>query len=352
MLMPKHLPTSNSWRVLRTLVWVGLGGAAIAVMLPHLLPASLGSSNRLFLFISYVAFMGATFDVHTGLALVVTAIAAWQLRMRWAIACALLLIAFTLGPALWSLWPRTIEQAGTSPTLRVLSANLLVGHANVDRLLGVIRRENPDVILFQEYTAEKGEKLRAVLASEYPHVANAQRDDAFGQAVYSKLAFVGPSVLYPPAELGKDARTGGVVGLRDPQIRVAIKFAGYEVVLQDIHLVPPINIWHHHEQRQMAAWLEDWARSEPRPKIIAGDFNATPESTILHVLKDSGLHAAHAEAGRGRGVSWPFLGILRFAPGIRIDHILASGDLRCVRSEAAGFIDSDHEAIVAEYVWR
>lgn len=349
---PPQPARANSWRLLRSLIWIALALSAAAILFPHLLPANLDSNNRPFLIASYLAFMARTFAFHIGIALIFLALAAAILRMRRALVVAVPLLALTLGPALWSLRPRAITPAGSAPTLRVLSANLLVGHARVDRLLDVIRRENPDVILLQEYTAEKGEKLRAALAADYPHFANAQRDDAFGQALYSKLPFVAPSVLYPPAALQENARTGGVVGLRDPQIRVTIAFAGREVVLQDLHLVPPISIAHHHEQRQMAAWLATWANDEPRPKIIAGDFNATPESTILHALDDAGLHAAHAEAGRGRATTWPNLGLLRFAPGIRIDHILASNELCSVRSQVAGFIDSDHHAIVAEYVWR
>lgn len=351
------MPTDPSRRTPRqvqllALIWISLTCVSIAIVFSRLLPANLDSSNALFLFLSYLAFMIRTFTFHMGIAVAIVTIVACILRVKRAILACFVLLVITLGPALLSLRPREIAPAGSSPALRVLSANLLVDHANVDRLLDLVRRENPDILLFQEYTAAKNEKLRPALEAEYPYIADANRNDAFGQAVYSKLPFAAPSVLFPPAELGSNSRTGGVVGLRDPQIRVVISFAGRDLVLQDLHLVPPIGVSYHHEQRQMAKWLASWAKDEPRPKIMAGDLNATPDSTILDALHNAGMHQAHAEAGRGRGVSWPYLGLLRYAPGIRIDHILASNQLRCVDSHVAGFIDSDHEAIVAEYVWR
>lgn len=346
---PAPTPPRPRFLLFRALVWLTILAAFLAFTFAYALPARLADTSRAYTLASLAAFMVRTFTFHAGLALLLIALAAFALRQRRALIAAAGLAIFALAPTLWSLRPRATPPPSTAPRLTVMSANLLVGHADVAPVLDAIAAHDPDVICFQEYTPDKSARLRPALADRYPHVIEALRDDAFGQATYSKLPFVQPPILYPPAELRDHARAGGIVGLRNPQIRAVLSLDNREVVVQNIHLVPPVGIAYHAEQRQMTQWLADWARSESRPTILAGDFNATPESVLLRTLHDAGLRSAHAAVAPGRGATWPDQSFLRFFPGVRIDHILATRHLRPVASRVTRSIASDHRAIVATY---
>jgi endonuclease/exonuclease/phosphatase (EEP) superfamily protein YafD len=202
----------------------------------------------------------------------------------------------------------------------------------------------PDVIVFQEYTAESAARLAATLGTLYPYRFEHPRDDAFGQAVYSKLAFTAPPRAFPAA--------GAHEAWGDPQVRASVQFGARAVGVMDVHLVPPSTAVWFNQLRRDTLKLAALAAKEPGAFIMAGDFNATPRSRNLAALRRAGLRDAYAEAGRGRGTSWPRTMPLMLAPGVRIDHILYSSDLECVEAGVCGDIGSDHRPTWARFVAR
>lgn len=293
---------------------------------------------------AWVAFMGRTFTFHAGLGLVV--VLAWMALCRlWKPVLVLLpILGWAIGPAAWSYVPKRVSPL-TGDTITVMSVNLLIGSGSDRAAADLILREQPDVVVLQEYSDRAHAALHEMLHADYLYVAVVSRDDAFGQAVYSRRPFVGTPVLYPPATLGTGRRAGGVVNLSDPQIRVVVEVGGREVVIQNIHTTPPVSGGQLAEQRAMIRWLAGWTRDEARPVILAGDFNATRES--LGVLRDAGTVSTHDLAGTGRGSTWIDTTPLRYLPGVRIDHVLISGGLACDRSMVLESIGSDHRPILA-----
>jgi endonuclease/exonuclease/phosphatase (EEP) superfamily protein YafD len=302
----------------------------------------------------WFAFMGRTFSPHLGLLLLAFVLIAALFRRR-----RIALASFALAGVLLFPWAASFLRAAPSrsgaPTLIVMSANLLRGSVGEESLLAEIRRTNPDVILFQEYTPDKAAALRPVLGPLYPHYDEAMRDHAFGQAIFSRFAFVSPADHAPHAALRESLagalRLGGVVGIQDPQIRVAIDFHGTPVVLHNIHMPPPMGGSYLAEQRRMTAWLCDSAAAETRPLILAGDFNSTPESLNAADLRAAGLFEA-SDTAKGRSTTWPTEGPLSWIPGVRIDHQWHNVGLVCVRSEVCADNPSDHRPIVATYELR
>jgi endonuclease/exonuclease/phosphatase (EEP) superfamily protein YafD len=295
---------------------------------------------------AWLAFMVRTFTFHEGLAAAGLLGYCLVLRHRRAALALLPILGFALGPAAASMLPR---RAGTphGTTLTILSANLLYSNADATPFVRLVRNEAPDVIVIQEYSPAHHRALTAELSADYPHRVHAMRDDAFGMAVYSRHPFVGTPTLYPPAALSEGGRRGGVVNLSDPQVRAVIDVGGREVVVQGVHAMPPVSADHLAEQTRLVEWVAQFAAGERRPLVVCGDLNATPESASLRRLRRAGLVDAHAAAGRGRGCTWPALGPLRFVPGIRIDHVLTKGGLRCTELRVGPEVGSDHLPIVA-----
>jgi endonuclease/exonuclease/phosphatase (EEP) superfamily protein YafD len=78
---------------------------------------------------------------------------------------------------------------------------------------------------------------------------------------------------------------------------------------------------------------------------------------VLRRLRAAGLVEAHgrgrrgASAGRWRGTTWPRTGALRWAPGIRLDHVLHAPALVCDYAAVCADVGSDHAPIVARFKW-
>lgn len=337
-------------RAARVLAWAAFGTfvvfvavVAFAYATPAWLVDSRGIARRLF----YLAFCVRTFEMHMALGLIVPLAVLLVLR-RWKLALgAAAVLLWMLGPLAFS-FVRPGNPKVDRP-LRVMTANLLIGHNEIGGLLNEIRNFAPDVLFFQEYTPEKAERLRIALAEFYPHRVEGIREHAFGQAIYSKFAFVSEPELYPHEsirEQGKhEGRAGGEVGIWDAQIRAVIEFEGGEIVLQNIHYAPPIHSSYLREQRIMTGWLCDWLATERRPVIIAGDFNCTQNSLNLSDLRKAGVIDTRTAAGRGWCGTWPARGpasVLR----VTIDHILTRGFV-CEFSAPGGDIASDHFPVMA-----
>ncbi|MBY0111298.1 MAG: endonuclease/exonuclease/phosphatase family protein [Phycisphaerales bacterium] len=228
-----------------------------------------------------------------------------------------------------------------------MTANLLVGHGQVDEVVRLIRAQSPDIIFLQEYTPLKADRLVAAIGDQYPHRIEGMRDHAFGCAIYSRIPFKGEPNLYPHAALRSNpsARHFGEVGIWDPQPRAVIEHAGREIVLQNLHFAPPIRISYLREQRLMTKWLCEWLGNEQRPVILAGDLNSTLASANLDDLRRCGVRSARSEAGRGSLGSWPSSGLPSLLP-VGIDHILYRG-FRCEEFKVGPPIASDHLPLLA-----
>lgn len=337
------------WKSARLLGHAAIGTAiasaallALAYATPESLAHSRSALRRLFM----LSFFVRTFEMHLGLALLIPLVILVALR-RWMLAALVLpVLAWTLGPLVVSCF-RSPNPPLQHP-LRVMTANLLVGHSEVSTLLAEINRFAPDIIFFQEYTPDKAAKLASSLGTSYPFRIEGMREHAFGEAIYSKFAFVAEPELYPHQiirSLGSlDGRAGGEVGIWDPQIRAVIEFQGAPIVLQNVHYAPPIHSSYLLEQRIMTKWLCDWLSQETRPVIIAGDFNCTQSSVNFADLRGAGLTDSRSAASRGWAGTWPSSGLPSLLP-VAIDHVLVRG-LQCESSTPGSDIASDHRPLL------
>lgn len=287
----------------------------------------------------YAAFMARTFQFHAGLALLPVAIFAFLTRRRGLAALSAALLLAAAGPELLTALRRAPVEPKSDRQIAILSANLMYGRADADAVLAEIRARRPDVILFQEWTDSAARRLVAELRPDYPHTALAPRDDAFGQAVFSRLPFTSGVLIYPPIQ-----------SAGEPQITVEVELDGAPLRITNVHTLPPVGRSYFRGQRRLARELAAWATgsSPGAPAILAGDFNATARSDILRVFTRHGFINCHdAASGDGplRASTWPRTGRLALAPGIRLDHVLHAPGLRCVEASVCADTGSDHAPV-------
>jgi endonuclease/exonuclease/phosphatase (EEP) superfamily protein YafD len=308
----------------------------LAVVFAFVWPQNFRNSSPAYVCAATAAFMIRTFLFHLGLLLsaVATILAAtrcWRLLIA-----SLPLVIFTVGPALWSYVPRRKPTAG-GETITVMSVNLLAQNDVTAPIVAEVVATKPDILLLQEYTPRWHEALRMALAADYPHAGYVLRSDTYGLAIYSRQPFVGPVDTAVPL---------GAAGT--PQARAVVQIGKRNIVLYNVHLMLPKDCSHVLEQRREFADLLDRLTGEESPIILTGDFNFTNASAFADELRRLGLIDAHRISGWGRGSTWPMRGPLRWAPGIRLDHVFLSKGLTSTHSRTGTGRGSDHRPVIAE----
>lgn len=167
------------------------------------------------------------------------------------------------------------------------------------------------------------------------------REDAFGQAVFSRLGFAERPRLYPPSGTWTE-----------PQITVSVTVDGRTMRITNVHVLPPISLEYFAVQRSMARSLAEWAGEDSGPHVLIGDFNAVRGSGVLRAFAHEGFHDAHEAAGSWRGSTWPRIGWLRWAPGIQLDHAMVGRGAMPLSARTRADVGSDHRPVVVRVGWR
>jgi len=293
----------------------------------------------------------------------------WQRSRRWPTslhALGLSLSLFCLGANLAALVPWYFPPAPVSTggeTLRCLVANVYRDNNQYDRLLALIDRTEPDVVVLLEVTPPWLEALQP-LDRTFPHQVPLPRRDSFGVALYSRLPLDRVQV-----------QTLGNSNL--PTIVADLTWNQHPLRLYSIHPPPPISVGGFALRN---ALLNQWATeimASDRPVILAGDWNLSPWS--LHYqqfIQQTELH--NSSQGFGIQPTWPTPGVLPqkvleksgwadrpagFTPNspwpwgdgfwqIPIDHVLISPHWRSVGFQRGEPIGSDHYPVIVDLQWH
>lgn len=314
------------------LVLVAYAGLACAYLFPH----DFRNTNTAYIWLAWLAFMLRTFLFQAGLFFLLVAGAAAILR-RWGLLAATTpLLVVMLGQAVWSYLPKH-PPAARGETLRVMSFNLLMPNRCADAVVAEVRAADADIVLLQEYAPHWQAAFEAGLGDDYPCRHQVPRDDCFGQAVFSRRPFVG--------------RVDDGLLLGDwplPQARFVVQLDGRDVAFYNIHLMPPKSGAYTVTQRAQFTDLLALLRAERLPTVLCGDFNFTNASAFADELERLGFVDVHVLNGRGRGTTWLNLGVARWLPGVRLDHIYISRGLTSPTSRVGVGTGSDHRPVTAE----
>jgi endonuclease/exonuclease/phosphatase (EEP) superfamily protein YafD len=206
--------------------------------------------------------------------------------------------------------------------IRLMSFNSWLGNRNVEALTQEIERDDPDILLMFEFGPEK-QALRERLRARYRFQDDCVHLENCDMAVFSKFpiadfeshgAWAGPPLIR--ATFGKELGELTIIGthtIRFPYLR---------------------------EQRTQLGELGDMVRKLSGPRIVAGDFNATPTSRMLSVFQGRSL-LRRLDAFLP---TWPARLQL---PQLDIDHIFASEEVKSLEKvRIGGNAGSDHFPLI------
>lgn len=258
------------------------------------------------------------------------ALAAALLRQRgWfdvAALCALLDLLLVT-PALAGA-PRPAPADGVP--VRVLVANVLTSNPDHAAVARAITELAPDIVALVETDARWERALAPALAS-YSGRLTVEHSGNFGLALYAR------------GELkGRAEYLGSTLPTIVARIALASGAAPLSFVLT--HPPPPISAAAAETQREQLAAVARRIRALDEPRILAGDFNATPWSSVFaRLLRESGL--VDSRAGFGVQATFPTEEAWLRIP---IDHALVSPSIRVERRQVERAIGSDHLPVLLD----
>lgn len=241
---------------------------------------------------------------------------------------AIVLFAVLAGSVL-SLIARTSccqEYEGYSPvnSLRILLANVYAHNRKHEKIIKLIQRENPDILVLEEINQRWGDYLAQSL-KDYPHREICSQDGFFGLAVFSKLPL-------------KEIERVSFVSERVPSIRCVFEWEGHEIVLWATHPKSPRRRKNWKSRNKQLMELSKRVDEDRRPTIVAGDLNASPWCGWFRELLGKRLVSA-AVTGDIRG-TWPAFLPSLFRTGL--DHVLVNSGFDVEQYRILEKIGSDH----------
>jgi endonuclease/exonuclease/phosphatase (EEP) superfamily protein YafD len=250
---------------------------------------------------------------------------------RWA-AATVAMVAFA--SLLAAVAPRLAPDPGVGdhggPRLRVLSANIHQGGADLRELLRIVRAERPDVLSIQELTAGAAARLRRLNVQRFlPHRLVEVSGGAAGAGLYSH---------FPMRRIQTSQ-----FRFRMPRALVRLP-DGTRVEVVCVHPFPPrrhsVDLW----SRQLESLPS--APDDGPLHVLAGDFNATLDHSELRRVLDRGYRDAADALGEGLTPTWSSHGLLSLP--ITIDHVLVDDRAGILDYSVHNLPGSDHNALFAE----
>jgi endonuclease/exonuclease/phosphatase (EEP) superfamily protein YafD len=216
--------------------------------------------------------------------------------------------------------------------VRLLVANVHMSNRKVSRLLEILEKEDPDVILCVETNAWWRERLSGLEAT-HPFTVMCPLENTYGMILYSRLRLVEPGVRF-------------LVQDDVPSVHTRIELpSGDEVDLRCLHPRPPFptEAKRSVERDAELVIVGRMVKGSPIPVIVAGDLNDVAWSDTTRLFqKISGL----IDPRIGRGfyntfhARYPFL-------RVSLDHIFHSRHFRLAALKTLPGFGSDHFPILA-----
>jgi endonuclease/exonuclease/phosphatase (EEP) superfamily protein YafD len=269
--------------------------------------------------------------VGVALLVLVTAGFAWRFRQLVPAVAALLAVLVT-GVAMTV--PRT--QAGPLPAtgrpLTVLTFNALDGAADLDALAALIRTERPDVAALIEVSETYRDRLAPLVEPLGYRMVTATGTDMDGVTdVFGVTALVAGHLGEVTSSVDRSTQF--------PIVEVSAAGLGPTRFVA-FHAVAP-------RLGDVAEWSSDVAKvaryCSGGPAIVAGDFNATLDHSVLREAT-TGCSDAAAQRGQGLLATWPTWLPAWFGP--QLDHVFATDPIAAEDVAVREVAGSDHRAVL------
>lgn len=263
----------------------------------------------------------------------------WKKRALFFIAISLLMIGPTKRWVNWN--SKNLEK----PNLKIVSMNIRGGQMGQDKIDHYLESTNADIILIQE-TGSAKMKLPSYpyLASNYSIVAlnsktkiiNQEKLETAGNgnAFFADIEFNGQVIRVVNVYLNPFA-------FEKEEVKPVEDLSQNKAIAKGIlrKLIPTFKI---HQDEIVAIKMA--IDGSPYPVVVAGDFNAVPNSYEYYTL-GKGLTDAFVEVGRGSATSFH-----DYKFPIRIDYFFSSKEIKPLTYKVDRTLKlSDHFPVIAEF---
>lgn len=212
-------------------------------------------------------------------------------------------------------------------SVSILISNVLMNNKNCEKLLNIIHKCDPDIIIAVETNKWWKDNLD-VLKSIYSNTVSYPLENTYGMILYSKLDLI-------------DSKIRFLVEDDVPSICTKVKLKnGNQIVLHALHPTPPVPGENNKSTERDAELLivGKEAKMSDLPIIVAGDLNDVAWSYTTKLFqKISGL----LDPRIGRGLYNTFNAkypLLRWP----LDHVFHSNHFKVIKLKRLPFFDSDH----------
>lgn len=218
----------------------------------------------------------------------------------------------------------------TSSKFKIIHSNVYSKNTNYDDFLKLIKKENPDIIVLQEFT-HSWHQNTVELNPRYKYRILQPQEDNFGIALFSKY----------PLSNHKITRWGSV---NLPSIESEILIGDQIVTLLTTHPYPPISDYSYKARNNQLNELSKRAAQISTPSVLVGDLNVTMWSSDYKKI-ETVTNYKNARKGFGVIPTWPSFTSFMAIP---IDHVLTSPHFEVIDIRAGSSIDSDHLPLIVE----
>ncbi len=279
-------------------------------------------------------------------------------RRRWALPLVILLV---IGGVKYA--PRFIPRGGNvsaadTPTLTVMTMNMLKRNTNWTAVQAQIEAAKPDIITIQEIPDAFLKEIWPTLTATYPYNIHAYSpEEEANMGLLSRYPITEQSVFQLPNNYDLT------------HIRAVINVNGQQMVVYNLHLAAPslqrilgqsrfigrifpYMYSAYYRRWQMGAFYPRLAQ-EILPVMVMGDFNTADSSGDYERFKTStGLQDTYSEVGFGMGFTFPSEVSVKgrqlpFVPLMRLDYIWHNAQWQPLSAWVGGSTGSDHLPVIA-----
>ncbi|MGB3496380.1 MAG: endonuclease/exonuclease/phosphatase family protein [Elainellaceae cyanobacterium] len=251
--------------------------------------------------------------------------------------CALLsmpILSWYVAPVSW------LNPSDVAPQMRLLVANVNIQNQQYDKVLALVRAEQPDVAIFVEVD-ERWKTHLDTLGDRFPYSSGQTNPHDFEILIYSVQPLQNTQIIF-----GRSDDKASVI--------TQLTVADQPITLLATHPPPPITPSLFHSRNRQMNEISQYLAGIDNPVILAGDLNTTIWSPYHRQwVKQSRLH--NARDGFGILPTWPTPHIDPDIPSwftrlfhIPIDHFLVSTGIEVTDIHTGADTGSDHKPLIVD----
>lgn len=260
-------------------------------------------------------------------------------RIRWIFLGALALTVAWQVAIIWRFSPLAPHEVQRSPgedansLLSLAISNVLQTNRDAERLIGVLRAADADVVLCVE-TDDWWRRQLDAFRETHPHTIQCALPNTYGMLLYSRLPLHDTSIDF-------------LVEDDIPSMQARIRLHGGQLVwLNCVHPRPPAPSENDRSlERDVELLLVGKRVCDAQvPVVVCGDLNDVAWSRTTRLFQKT---SRLVDPRKGRGLFSTFharIPFLRFP----LDHILHSDDFRLVSMRRLPYVGSDHFPVYAQ----